>query len=483
MQGSQSHLFAHGPKLGKRMRIKDSRLRKPDDRELMGHLFRRAGFGATPDELDVALAKGYSAVVEELIRPESAPEFAEDSIFRYHVGIKESRLARPAQACWLYRMITTHRPLEEKMALFWHSLFATAFSKLNCAKPLVNQISMFREHCLGSYRALLSALSRDPAMIYWLDNYQNTRYVHNENYGRELLELFTLGIGNYSERDVKSCARAFTGWSIKEPVPADQPYGRFDWVFEFRPDLHDYNEKIFLGQRGDFDGDDIIDIILDQPAAARYLAYRLHKFFVSDRPDEDAVAELAEVCRTADYQLREIMRFLLLSTEFRSERSYYSKIKSPVELIASLIRLTGDFQTPRYGIEDVVLSCGYMGQDLLDPPTVEGWHTGTDWIQTASLLERINFAVKQVSDPNMPGTRRLIECLRLEGELSPDAFVEKSLDLMGPLKVHDSTRDALLLFARRHGPLRFGPGPDRAADRRVVELLQLIVSAREFQLT
>lgn len=446
------------------------------ERELMAHLFRRAGFGATQDELDAALAKGYGAVVEELLHPEFEPGFDDYQAYRYHVGMKESRLAIPAQAYWIYRMINTRRPLEEKLALFWHSLFATAFAKLNCAKPLVNQVAMFRAHCLGSYRVLLGRLAQDPAMIYWLDNNENTKDEPNENFGRELLELFTLGIGNYSEADIKACARSFTGWTFREEVPSDLPYGRFEWVFDFRSDLHDYGPKEFLGRRGNFDGKNIIDIILEQPTAAHYLAYRLHKFFVSDQPEVNAVDELAAVCRRTDYDLREIMRSLLTSPAFCSERARYSKVKSPVEFIVGLIRLTGDFETPRHGIEDVVLSCGYMGQSLLDPPTVEGWHTGVEWIDTAALMERIGFAVKQVSNPSLPGLRQLTDGLSRRTRLSVEAMVDEILYFAGPLEVSGRTRDALLDFARHQNPVQ-------ELSQRVVDLLQMVVATREFQMT
>ncbi|TME98861.1 MAG: DUF1800 domain-containing protein, partial [Chloroflexi bacterium] len=228
--------------------------------ELMGHLYRRAGFGATRDQLEAALARGYEATVEELLHPENAPPLEEDVIFRFYPDMKEARQIDPAQSLWVYRMINTRRPLEEKMALFWHHLFATGFAKLNHAKVMTNQIAMFRKYALSDFRTLLVEISRDPAMIFWLDNHTNTKRVHNENYGRELLELFSMGIGNYTEDDVKNCARAFTGWSLKPTIPAAQPYGRFDWEFEFRPDLHDYGEKVFLGERGNFDGTDIIDI-------------------------------------------------------------------------------------------------------------------------------------------------------------------------------------------------------------------------------
>ncbi len=288
------------------------------------------------------------------------------------------------------------------MALFWHHLFATGFAKLNHAKVMTNQIALFRKHALGDFRTLLIEISRDPAMIFWLDNHTNTKRVHNENYGRELLELFSMGIGNYTEDDVKNCARAFTGWSLKPTIPAAPPYGRFDWEFEFRPDLHDYSEKVFLGERGNFDGTDIIDIIVRQPATAQFVAMRLYKYFVSDTPDQDAIDALAEVYTDSKYDIRVMMRSLLLSDYFRSEKAYYAKVKSPAEHVVGIMRLVEDFTFPKHGIRDIALECRYMGQDLMNPPSVEGWHVGKEWINTGILVERINFAAAQVGDIDTP---------------------------------------------------------------------------------
>jgi uncharacterized protein (DUF1800 family) len=464
------------------MAISSPPVRQLTDLELMAHLYRRAGFGATRDELEASLAKGYEATVEELLHPEAQPDLEEDLIFRYYIDMKESRQIDPAQTYWVYRMINTKRPLEEKMALFWHGLFATGFAKLNHAKAMVDQIAMLRKFGLGDFRTLLVELSKDPAMIYWLDNQENTTDVHNENYGRELLELFSMGIGNYTEDDVKNCARAFTGWTIKNPIPGAQPFGRFAWEFEFRPDLHDYGEKEFLGERGNFDGTDIIDIIVKQPATARFVARRLHNFFVSDKPDEEAITRLADAYVRSGYDIRAVMRELFMSDFFRSPRAYYAKVKSPAEHVIGIERFVGDFQYPAWGIRDIALETRYMGQDLLNPPSVEGWHTGKEWIDTGILVERINFAAGQVGDTSKPGVQKLIGRLRTMGELTPEAFVDTCLDLIGPLDVSDATREGLLKIARKGGNLKFGESDDRASEQRVGELLQLIVATREFQL-
>src|SRR5688572_10680810 len=297
------------------------------DIELMAHLFRRAGFSATRDELEAAVAKGYEATVEDLVHPERQPELDVDLIHRFYPDFKEMRRIESNQSHWLYRMVNTKKPLEEKMTLFWHMLFATAFSKLNDARLSQLQLEMLRKHSMGDFKTLLLELSKDPAMIFWLDNQENTNDVHNENYGRELLELFSMGIGNYTEDDVKECARAFTGWGIKNLLNIG-PFGRNVWEYQFYPEQHDDGEKEFLGRRGNFDGADIIDIVVEQPATARFIARRLYLFFVSDRPDEAAIEALAQVFQETRGDIRAVMRALLLSEAFRSSRNYFAKVKA-----------------------------------------------------------------------------------------------------------------------------------------------------------
>ena len=239
------------------------------DIALMAHLMRRAGFGATRDELEAAVAKGYEATVEEMLFPGDPQDLPQDVIRRYHTEQAELRLSDGAAANWMYRMITTKNPLEEKISLFWHSLFATGYVKLNQANALLNQIEMFRRYGLGNYGALLVELSKDPAMIIWLDNNDNHKEAINENYGRELLELFSMGIGNYSEQDIKECARAFTGWTLgnaeymstRASRDSIWPYSRINWHFQYRDYDHDDGEKTFLGETGNFNGQDIVNIL------------------------------------------------------------------------------------------------------------------------------------------------------------------------------------------------------------------------------
>ena len=262
------------------------------DVALMAHLMRRAGFGATRRELDEYVAKGYETVVDELLNLSDPGGMPDDIIRRYHN--EQSGMMGPyaAGTHWLYRMVSTKAPLQDKMALFWHNVFATGFSKVNQGKVVSDQIRMFRRYAMGSLRTLLIELSKDPAMIAWLDNNDNHNGAINENFGRELLELFSMGVGNYTEQDIKECARAFTGWSIGNAEYMDQrvrrdsiwPYGRIAWHFQYNPEDHDDGEKEFLGQTGRFNGEDVVDIICEQPATARFISRHLYHFFVADEP-------------------------------------------------------------------------------------------------------------------------------------------------------------------------------------------------------
>ena len=473
------------------------------DIALMAHLMRRAGFGATRDELERYVSKGYEATVEELLHPESAPPALddEDIIKRYHVDHNSLLLLESCQAYWLYRMINTTRPLEEKLALFWHGLFATGYTKLNQPKAILKQIDMFRRHGLGSFGTLLVELSKDPVMIFWLDNKDNHKDAVNENYGRELLELFSMGVGNYTEDDVRQCSHAFTGWTMRNAslhttrVARDSvwPYGRLDWQFQYRDDDHDDEERTFLGQRGRFNGEDIIEIICRQPATARFIARHLYNFFVADETqvpawqnvpprDPEAIDALADAFVKYDYNIRSVLRVLFNSEFFKN--ATFAKVKSPTELIVGTVRLAGGYDFPEVADIDLALEAGYMGQQILDPPSVEGWHTGTEWIATGSLLSRVNFASNQLANVNATGVRAMIDRIKAEGDsVSPERMVEACLDLMGPLSVPESTRQELLGHVATGGELRFGSEDEaRSSADRVREVLQLIVAAREYQL-
>jgi len=271
------------------------------DLALIAHLMRRAGFSATRDELETYAAQGYDATVEWLLHPPEERTYLPDDILRrYHHDFQDIRTNGSSSSYWIYRMVTTNAPLEEKVALFWHRVFATAQTKLIQAKPILSQLDMLRKYGMGSFRELLVQLSKDPAMILWLDNQDNHNGAINENYGREILELFSMGAGNYSEEDIKECSRAFTGWSIanmdymamKMRNNTARPYGYIDWQFEYKPDDHDNGEKTFLGKTGNFNGEDVIDIICEQSATARFISRLLYHSFVADEPPVRSQATL-----------------------------------------------------------------------------------------------------------------------------------------------------------------------------------------------
>ena len=462
---------------------------------LLSHLMRRAGFGATPDELERCAAMGYEATVEELLHPEYMPPALddEDLIRRYHVDENGLLIVDSCQAYLVYRMINTRRPLEEKLALFWHSVFATGYTKLNQPKSILNQIEMFRRNGFGRFQDLLVEISKDPAMIFWLDNKDNHKDAVNENYGREILELFSMGVGNYTEDDVRQCSRAFTGWTIRNAdhhtVRASQdsvwPYGRLDWQYEYRDDDHDGGDKTFLGQSGAFDGEDVIAIICEQPATARFISRHLYNFFVADEPqvpawetvpprDPAAIDALAQAYFDSGGEIRAMLRVLFNSDFFK--RAQFEKVKSPAEMVAGAARQSGGFAFP--DVEDIqlALQTGSMGQTLVDPPSVEGWHTGLEWVNTASLVNRVNFAARQFADADKPGVRSIIERVQARGPgLAPEQLVDSCLELMGPMSVSPRVRQELVEHAAN-------ANGDGESPERVKGLLQLIVSTREYQL-
>ena len=461
-----------------------------DQLALMAHLMRRAGFGASRQELESMVATGYEAAVEDLVTPERHPPIDEDMMYRYLPGF-EGALAPPLnQADWVYRLVNTQRPLEEKMALFWHQLFATGNSKIDNPPELTQQIAMFRRCGLGSFRDLLIELAKNPAMIYWLDNNGNHMGAINENWGRELLELFSMGVGNYSEDDIKEASRAFTGWTIAPKLPR-LPLGRFYWGYEFKPEDHDYGEKTFLGETGPFNGDDIIDIVVRQPATARFLARHLYHFFVADEPqvpswnitppgDPEAIQVLVDAYTQSNFDVRTVLKTLFLSDFFKNAR--FARVKSPAELVVGTARLAGSFQNPRVGFQNLAFECTYQGQELLNPPSVESWHTGMEWIDGGALVRRVNFAAKFLGDTSMPGIQSIVRELQTRGDLSPEEFLEACLDLIGPIDVADATRRELLDQAREGGNLSWATeDAARRSERRVGALLALIAASREYQ--
>ena len=469
-----------------------------DDIALMAHLMRRAGFGAGREELEARAATGYEATVKELIHPETQHDVDLDLMERYLPEYGEGTALESLQQTWVYRMINTGRPLQEKMALFWHGLLCTGFAKVDNGPITMDYLDLFREHGLGSFKTLLLEMSKHPTMVYYLDNVDNHRGSINENFGRELLELFSMGVGtdgrdNYTEDDVRAVSRAFTGWNLEPTIPVF-PYGRCKWRFRYDPTDHDDGEKTFLGKTGRWNGEDIIDILFDQPATARFICRHLYNFFVADEPqvpawkdtpprDIEAIRILEKAFVDNGSDMRPVLHALFNSQFFKDAR--FLKMKSPADVVIGTMRLVKEHQEVKPGLFPIMLETTFMGQDLLNPPSVEGWHTGKEWIDSGTLVERINFVADHVGDRSLPGVRLIVD--RMSNGTStvpPEEFVNGCLDLIGPVEVQKETRSALIDHSANGGELRRATEEERGDfSRRVTEMLQLIVSTAEYQYT
>ncbi len=468
------------------------------DIALMAHLLRRAGFGASRAEIEAKAAQGYDNVVAELLNPGNEPGIEEDLMYRAYPSYFDKAAIETGQTEWVYRMINNKYQLQEKMALFWHTIFCSGDNKVDNARTTTIQIDKFREQGMGNFRDLLLMLSTDPAMLYYLDNIESHKTSVNENYGRELLELFSLGVGkdgafNYTEDDVKACARAFTGWNLAPTIPVF-PYGRTPFEFRYESADHDDGEKTFLGETGRWNGEDIIDIICKQPATARFISRKMYDYFVADEPpvpawrqsqprDIEAIETLEEAYFDSGYEITAMLRALFNSDFFKSESAHYAKVKSPADVVIGTVRMVGQHTEPQPGLLFVAMEPKYMGMDLLNPPTVEGWHMGSEWINSGSLIDRINFAAELLGNTKLPGVKSIINRLMDRGEaLSPDELLDGCLDLIGPLELANETRNELLTHAQRDGELRHGNKAEQDEfSRRTGEMLQMISTTSEFQ--
>ncbi len=456
---------------------------------LMAHLMRRVGVGATRDELEQLVERLYEDVVEDLLHTDGLTDPDQDVLDRILPAgsLATETMAAPGSR-WIYNMVNGPRPLREKMALFWHQVFATAYHKSAHGRAMAAQIARFRENGLGSMRQILLDLSRDPAMIDWLDNSENHAEAINENYGRELLELFSLGIGNYTEDDVKAVARAFTGWTFQQPWPR-QPYSDVIPVFTFDTQDHDMEEKTFLGQTV-VDGEDVIEILVKEEACARFIARHLYNFFVADEPpvpswsetpplDPAAIDTLAARFLETDGDVREVVRTLLNSDFFKEAR--FQRVKSPAEFVGGVIKLAGASRFPDLSVTKLSPAAALMGQTLMNPASVEGWHTGQEWLDSGTLTERVNFAVQNVTDISQPGVAAIVDRVAAAGDATPNEFVDRCLDFCGPLEFSEHSRATLVEFAEEEGGLSFENGAGEEAAVRIGRMLQLIVSAPEYQ--
>jgi hypothetical protein len=314
---------------------------------------------------------------------------------RFFFWVRASMLeTRRVANWWADRMVATNRPLQEKLALFWHGHFASSEDKVRDYRKMLGQVTLFQEHAAGNFGTLLAAVARDPGMLVYLDAGQNLKSRPNENFGRELMELFTMGVGNYTEEDLREAARAFTGWRDN------------DLSFHIDEAQHDDSQKTVLGHTGPLGGQDVLDIILAQPATGNFIAGKLYRFLVRDDLSPQFQEKLGDLLRSNTYEIAPFLETVFLSRDFYSPSSVGTQIKGPVELIVSTCRRLGLNATP--GMPDFNSTSTDLGQALLNPPTVAGWSQGRAWITPGSLLARGNFAravllpdVIAFSDPNL----------------------------------------------------------------------------------
>ena len=350
-----------------------------------------------PAATERAMVRGGSMGIR--VKPEFVNRHMQPVSDRFFYWLRATALeTRRVGYWWAERMLDTDRPLQEKMALFWHGHFATAQNKVRDYRKMLLQIETFERHATGNFGELLLAVAKDPGMLYYLDAGVNVKGAANENFAREVMELFTMGVGNYSERDVREAARAFTGWN----------FVNLDFVVD--AELHDDGPKTFLGRTGNFDGVDVLDIILEQPVTAEYIASKIYRFFVREDPSAALQAELGAVLRDNGYELEPLLRTLFLSRDFYSEASYGAHIKGPVEYVVTMLKQLGAADVP--GVPDFNSTTIALGQHLLNPPSVAGWAQGRSWITPALLQERGNVAfsylfpdVIDFKDPNFLSPR------------------------------------------------------------------------------
>ena len=373
------------------------------------HLLSRTGFAPTENEIQEYATLTRAAAVDRLLAgvhteartplPESALEFVpRERLRKLKNASEEERKAflreqieksLELRAWWYREMLETDSPLTEKMTLFWHNHFVSSQQKVKSPVLMARQNQLLRRHALGNFGELLHAVAKDPAMVVYLDNVSNKKSSPNENFAREVMELFTLGEGQYSEQDIKEAARAFTGWSL------DRKTGEY----RFYRMLHDSGEKTVLGRRGNLNGDDVLDVLLAQPATAEFVTGKLWREFISPAADTTEVKRLASVFRDSRYNTRALMRALLTSESFFAPQNRAVLIKSPVELVVGTLRL---FDIHPADLRPVALAARNLGQDVFGPPNVKGWPGGEAWINSATLLGRRQLLARLFRAEEMP---------------------------------------------------------------------------------
>jgi hypothetical protein len=457
------------------------------------HLLNRAGFGGTPEEIERVRQQGIEAAVDELLHPSdqlkgtdslpwSAPKNVRGQLDRLkgHPEEQEAKLREIREEqrqelldlryWWLTWMKDTRAPLVEKMTLFWHGHFATSAEKVTNTYWLWRQNDTFRRYAFGNFTTLLKEVSRDPAMMIYLDLLESEKSHPNENWAREVMELFTIGIGHYTEQDIRESARAFTGYRIDS-----------NEQFQFFKRQHDETQKRFMGRSGNFSGDDILDIIVEQPACAQFIGRKLWRFFVEDEPPPAAIDSVAKLLRQHHFNLGPVLQAIFSSAEFYAPRVVRAQIKSPVQFLVQSCKLLESELPP---ILSALNGMQQMGQVLFAPPNVKGWDGGKSWISTATLLFRYNFADYLINgSPNQHNTPPVLRREPIDlGKIIPAELRENSERLVTDL--------ALRLYqsplAAKQAEIFRAYLNSRATDRgdeTIRRLIHLMMSTPQFQLT
>ncbi len=407
------------------------------------HLLWRTQCGASEAEVPRAFGEGLEKTLDRLLTPpaEDAAFSETAALLRQTAGDADN--IEPLKTWWLYRMTAGPSPLTEKLCLFWHNLFATSNVKVRSARHMGAQNDLIRTHALGDFKEMLAGMARDVAMLIWLDGNANRVRSPNENFAREVMELFTLGVGNYTEADIKEAARAFTGWHMRNES------------FWFNRLQHDTGTKKLFGESGNLDGGDVLRLCLKHEACPRFLAVRLLKEFVMPHPDESAVTAVAGSIREHDFRMTPVLRELLGSQLFFSAAARHCLIKSPVQFVLGTYRALG----VRPNLKTTAQIIAALGQDLFQPPTVKGWEGGRLWITSATLLQRANFAASLTTSETY-------------GNISaPLTSVEQLAELL--LARDADLASAVSFFSKASG----------SRDDRTRGALQLILTMPEFQTT
>jgi len=444
----------------------------PWDIKKIGHLYRRAAFGATMAELDAGLKVGPEKAVDALLQGGSGQDEFEKLTEPLADSLVRGNNGPSLRAWWLYRMLYSPHPLQEKLTLFWHNHFATSNAKVQNATFMLGQYRLLHKNALGNFRTMLQEMSLDPAMMIWLDTRGSQKGNPNENYARELMELFSLGIGHYTEKDIREAARAFTGWELQAGKARQNPT------------QHDKGEKTVLGQTGDWQGADIVRICLEQKACPYFIAGKLYRFLISETvpATPELLEPLATQFRKSDFNFADLVKTVLRSNLFFSATAYRSSIKSPVEFALGIIRgLEG-----RLGTTQLATALEGLGQNIFYPPSVKGWDGGRTWLNGQTLLFRQNLALSLTSTEDDRFGRRTdpAPLVRKHMKESDTEVVDFFLRLFYQSDVPAESRGRMLQYLQQAQkqviPVYWTP--EDAADHRVRAVCHLILTLPEFQL-